>query len=173
MPIALKPVAIENQFDGCASVLIVPCQVCPKMCLAAESGRPFIGMTAGDGNDPLAAHITAMRETLGAKGIRTSVFRPPATSPMMCLWPARVRESLAKESEKHDALAVIGCESATATAESAAGKSGKAVIQVMKNEGMANFIAKFSFPCSVELAPGPRGTIPWPGQPTGGTSATE
>lgn len=164
MPIALKPLKIENQFDGCASVLIVPCHVCPKMCLAADQGRAYMDVTAPAGQDPLSGYIAGVRETLSAKGIRSSVFRAPAISPMMCLWPARLREGLAEEAKKHDAVAVIGCESATATAASAAENAGKTVIQVMKNEGMANFVAQFKLPCTIELKASPRGTVPWPGK---------
>lgn len=59
MPIALTPVETGNRFDGCRSVLIVPCRVCPGMCLAAEQGRPF--MSAGNGRDPLTVHVSCMR----------------------------------------------------------------------------------------------------------------
>jgi hypothetical protein len=162
MPIALKPIEIENQFFSRTSVLIVPCQVCPKMCLAAEQKLPYIDMPAGSRHDFFSGYIAGIRETLERHGLRSGIFNPPMTSPMMCLWPERLRNRLSREAKNYDAVAVIGCESATATARNAVGLPAEAVVQLMRNEGMANFVAQFNLPCTVELKSSPQGTVPWP-----------
>ena len=75
----------------------------------------MLDVTAGRRGDPLADHLDGVRGALGKRGIRAAIFPPPAASPMMCLWPARARRRLAKAAKGHDAVAVIGCESARAT----------------------------------------------------------
>lgn len=164
MPIALKPITITSQFDAYRSVLIVPCHVCPRMCLAAQEGKPYLDLLPGKGRDSFTAHLSGMRDALREKRIRSTVFRSPAASPMLCLWPLRVRARLAREAKGFDAIAVIGCESATATVEEAIKESSKDAIQMMRNEGIANFIAQFNPPCGIGLTASWQGTVPWPGK---------
>ena len=162
MPIALKPVEIGSQFESRTSVLIVPCRVCPRMCLAVEQGRPLIDVTAGHRNDFFTKHLDDVKKSLEKRGVRATIFSPPTPFPMMCLWPDRLRGRLAKEAKKHDAFAVIGCESAWATVRDAVDLADDAVVQLMKNEGIANFIVSFKLPCVIGLAASTRGTVHWP-----------
>jgi hypothetical protein len=158
MPIALKLLHPGNRFDAYRSVLVAPCGVCPGMCLAAESGRPYIDLLRGAKQDCFTEWVGGIRAALGSRGISTAVFRAPAWTPMMCLWPAGVRERLSRESGKFDAVAVIGCESAAATVTGAVDLPAEAVVQLAETRGIANFKMEFYPPFRIGLAGSPGGT---------------
>jgi hypothetical protein len=156
MPIALTLKDPGSLFDAFKSVLVVPCGVCPKMCLAAEKSLPLIDAFSGSESDCYAAYIARMRASLSEKGVRTALFRVPVHAPMMCLWPREIRKRLARESVNHDAIAVIGCESAVATVTGAVVPGRSSIIQMAENVGIANFIMEFHLPFRVRLLAGPQ-----------------
>jgi len=159
MPLALKLENAGNRFDKYKSVLIVPCNVCPKMCLAAEQKCPLIDALGGPGKDCFSGYIGNIRKTLSARGINTGVFHVPLRAPMMCLWPMGLRNRLSRESKKFEAIAVIGCESAVATVAGAVDLPGDAIVQMTENRGIANFMMEMHLPFRIELIPSPQGPI--------------
>ncbi len=160
MPILLEPSEIGNRFDAYKSVLIVPCQVCPKMCITALHNEACIDLTALSGKNSFTGYIDNIRKSLADKGIRSAVFKPPVSAPMMCLWPDSARKRLTKKAGAHDAIAVIGCESAVATALSAV--THNQIVQVMANRGIANFTSSFSLPFKMKLVATAHTVIQWP-----------
>jgi hypothetical protein len=151
MPIELKFKDTQNLFNNYKSVLIVPCNVCPKMCLSAEKKKPLINLFGSSKDDCFSEYLNQIRKLLEDKKIYTGLFRIPPTSPMMCLWPMSVRNRLRSESNKYDAIGVIGCESAVATVAGAVDKSAEDIIMITESLGIANFITEIHYPFRIDL----------------------
>jgi hypothetical protein len=150
MPLALKPKEIKNEFDGSKSVLIVSCSVCPKMCLAAQNKKPYFSLLGGDKQNAFKQYMQGVRNLLAQKGIASSVFKAPIDTPM-CLWPMKNRRKITEQSNNHDAIAVIGCDSALVTVKSSVPSTDKNIVQIMDVIGIANFISRISFPFDIYL----------------------
>jgi hypothetical protein len=163
MPLALKPKEIKTEFDGNKSVLIVACNVCPKMCLAAEQRKPYFSLLGRSKDNPLKTYLQGIRSLLAHKGISSALFKAPIDTPM-CLWPLKSRRKLAEYARNYDAVAVVGCDSATATAKDSIASPDKNVIQMMDVAGIANFISRISFPFNIYLEAATEKEISMPGK---------
>lgn len=161
MPLALTPIPSIDQFESAQIVLIVPCHGCPRMCIAAERGKPFMNIGRRE-TDAFHAYIDEIRQAIAAQRKTATVMKTPATSPMMCIWPHRVRDRLATISTSYDAIGVIGCESAVAKVAGAVSISRDAIVPLSRTVGIANFLSKIDLPFSITLAPSPQGTVPLP-----------
>jgi hypothetical protein len=150
MPLALKPKEIKNEFDGSKSVLIVACSVCPKMCLAAQNKKPYFSLFGGSSKNALKEYMQSLHNLLTQKGIATIIFKASIDAPM-CLWPLKNRQKITKLADNHDAIAVIGCDSALATVKSSVTSAGKNIVQIMDVAGIANFISRINFPFDIYL----------------------
>jgi hypothetical protein len=152
MPINLKPIGPQGKFRPGSAVLFAVCNVCPRMCLAAEKEEPYfsIGQFFRK-TDYFGEFISGMRAALERENIRTAVFKAPFFSSMMCLWPEEVRDRLRKQLSGFDAVAVIGCRSAVTTVEGALGSSKVEVVQLSEELGIANFKTKVRFPFNMEV----------------------
>jgi hypothetical protein len=152
MPINLKPIDPADRFTPNSSVLFVVCHVCPRMCLAAEKKEPYFSITqVFKKADYFEEFISGIRDTLKKENIRSTVFKAPFFSSMMCLWSEELRDRLREQLSGFDAVAVIGCSSAVATVESALNLSGAKIVQLMEERGIANFKSKLRFPLSMEM----------------------
>ena len=167
MPIAMKQVDITDQFDPYKSVLVAACAGCPKMCIAAERNLPYMRFSFPGGKDYFGAYLKSICMKLRSAGIRTEIFRVPSVSPLMCIWPRKLRGKFSLTAERYDAIAVIGCGSAVATVSGIDHEFKKPVIRLSECTGVANFIPRTRFPFTVELERYGNGTVSlnWEGIP--------
>jgi hypothetical protein len=150
MPLALKPKEIKTEFDNNKSVLIIACSVCPKMCLAAQNNKPYFSLLGSDRENAFQEYLRGMRNQLAQKGIASAFFKAPVDTPM-CLWPLKNRRKITRLADNHDAIAVVGCDSALATVKSSLATNDKNIVQMMDVAGIANFISRISFPFNIHL----------------------
>ena len=88
-----------------------------------------------------------MQSQLAEKGVRTDVFKSRLYHHwFQCMWTGGRRESLRKRAKGHDAVIVLGCDSATETVREAAEASGCKVIEGMKVTGIMNAQLSFRLP---------------------------
>jgi hypothetical protein len=152
MPLYLEPQDVVASLKDFKSVLIVPCPICPPMSLAMQKNKPFIELFKhGLKTEAFEDYIKSLREPLEQRGIRTDVFTMRTPSPLMCLWTEGQRNRLVKRAEGYEAVLVVGCNSATYTAEDALKDTKCQVFQAMRMKAMANATPKFRFPMKVEL----------------------
>ncbi|HSS66050.1 MAG TPA: hypothetical protein VLS27_16610 [Gammaproteobacteria bacterium] len=152
MPVHLLPREVSADLEGFRSVLVVSCPVCPPMCLAMERKSPFIelfkrGLRTGAFED----YIQSIREPLEKRGVRTGVYSIYTPCPMMCLWTTSQQNRLRKRAGNYEAVLVLGCDSATYTAQRALESTDCQVIQGMRMMGAANATVKVRFPLTVDL----------------------
>ncbi len=150
MPLALKPKEIKTEFDNNKSVLIIACGVCPKMCLAAQNIKPYFSLLGSSKENAFKEYMQGIRNKLAQNGIASAVFQAPIDTPM-CLWPLRNRQKITKLANNHDAIAVVGCDSALATVKSSVISADKNIVQMMDVIGIANFVSRISFPFNIYL----------------------
>ena len=101
---------------------------------------------------PFERYIAAMQTRLAKEGVQTEVFRSRLYHQwFMCMWTARRREQLRKRASQHDAVIVLGCDSATETVREALDASGCEVIEGMKVSGIMNVQLSFKLPGSVSF----------------------
>jgi len=152
MPLFLESLEIDDKFKTCRSVLFVSCDVCPKMCISVKNNVPYLDpFRFGKGKDFFSEYIGGLRKSLEIRGIKTGMFRKPALNAMMCLWPERLRDKLSKKSNGYDAVAVIGCDSATYTVRDSIKDFKVEIVQLMSVEGVANFKTVIGFPFTLKL----------------------
>lgn len=152
MPLYLEPQDITAELEGFKSVLIVPCPICPPMSLAMQKKKPFIeffkhGLKTG----AFEGYITSIQESLEQRGIQSDVFTMRMPCPLMCLWTKGQRDRLVEHAKGYDAVLVLGCNSATYTAQETLKGTDCRVVQAMRMRAMANATTKFRFPMNVEL----------------------
>jgi hypothetical protein len=65
---------------------------------------------------PFERYIKALQVRLAEKGVDTQVFRSRLYHQwFLCMWTAGRRKKLRKAANQHDAVVVLGCDSATET----------------------------------------------------------
>jgi hypothetical protein len=96
-------------------------------------------------------YIDSIRKPLKRRGARTDTFSLHIPTPMMCLWTERQRKRLRKRAEGYDAVLVLGCDSATITAQDALKDTDCKIIQGMDMDGIINATAKVELPLTVTL----------------------
>ncbi len=152
MPINLEPKDVSAELSGIASALIVYCPVCPQVSLAMQKDTPWIELfKSGLKTGALEEHIKGIRDALERQGVRTEVFTMRLPLPTMCLWTKGQRDRLLKRAKDHEAVLVLGCDSARFTAQQALEAAGCRVIQAMKMIGITNATVQYRFPMSLEL----------------------
>lgn len=152
MPVHLEPQDVSADLQRFNSVLIVSCPICPPMCLAMEKKSPFIeffkrGLKTGAFED----YIKAIRDPLERRGVRTGVYSTYVPCPMMCLWMKSQQGRLLKRARDYEAVLVLGCDSATYTAQESLKNTDCQVIQGMRMVGAANATVKIRFPLTIDL----------------------
>ena len=152
MPINLEPTDVFGDLEDVNSVLIVLCPVCPQFSLAMRKDSPWIeffknGLKTG----ALEDHIKEIRDPLEKRGVRTGVFTMRLPLPMMCLWTKGQRKRLLKRAKDYEAVVVLGCDSATFTAQQVLKSTDCRVIQAMRMVGITNATITHRFPLTFEL----------------------
>ncbi len=140
MPIHFSDLDVASDVDGVSSALIVPCTMCPAATVAVREQKPFMQLFRSlFKSAPFERYIEALQSRLGDKGVRTEVFKSRLYHQwFLCMWTAGRREKLRKRATRHDAVIVLGCDSATETVREVAYASGCKVIEGMKVSGIMN-----------------------------------
>ena len=140
MPIHFNDRDIASELDGVNSALIVPCVMCPAATVAVRDEEPFLQLFKSPFKSaPLERYVETMQSDLAERGVWTDVFTSRLYHQwFLCMWTAGRREKLRKSASGHDAVIVLGCDSATETVREAVEASGCKVIEGMKVSGIMN-----------------------------------
>jgi hypothetical protein len=151
MPIHFSDLDVVSELDGVQSALIVPCTMCPAATLAVREQKPFMQLFKSLlKSAPFERYIESLEVRLASKGVETEVFASRFYHQwFMCMWTAGRRAKLRKRASQHDAVIVLGCDSATETVREAADASGCKVIEGMTVSGIMNAHLGFHLPGSV------------------------
>ena len=153
MPIHFRDLDILPQVSGAASVLIVPCQMCPAVTVAVREGKPFIQLFKNFLKSiPFELYIENLRSDFTREGIHTDVFQSPFPHQwFLCMWPPGQCRRLKALAEPYDAVVVLGCDSATETVRALIGSDRRKIVQGMAVTGIMNARMKFQFPFDIRF----------------------
>jgi hypothetical protein len=145
MPIHLRDLDVVSQTAGVSSALIVPCNLCPAVTVAVNQEKPFMKLfKSWLKSAPFEQYIQDLQTRLSEKGVTTKVFRNPIYHQwFLCMWTSRRRKKLQKQAKEHDAVIVLGCDTANEAVRDAVRSTGARVIEGMQVAGLMN--AKLSF----------------------------
>lgn len=151
MPIHFSDRDIAPEVEGMNSALIVPCVMCPAATVAVREQEPFLQVFKSPFKSaPLEKYIETMQSHLAEKGVRTEVFKSRLYHQwFLCMWTGGRREKLRKRAIGHDAVIVLGCDSATETVREAVDGSGCKVVEGMKVSGIINAQLSFRLPGNI------------------------
>lgn len=153
MPIHLHNLDVVTEAEGLNSALIVACNMCAGASLAQRENKPFIQFFKSLlKSPPLENHIEILQSQLQGKGIRTKMFRAGIIQQFfLCLWTARQRNKLKKYAKDYEAVIVLGCDSAIATAKDSVEGTSCKVIKGMEVAGVMNTKTQFDWPCDISF----------------------
>ena len=152
MPINLELTDVSNELEDVRSILIVLCPVCPQFSLAMREDAPWLDVfKTGLKTGALENHINEFLDPLKKRGVKTDVFTMRLPLPMMCLWTAGQRKRLLRRARDYEAVVVLGCDSATFTAQQVLKDTNCRVIQAMRMVGITNATITHRFPLKFEL----------------------
>jgi len=153
MPIHFNDKDVLSEIAGLSSALIVPCNICPAVTVAAREGRPFIQFFKSFlKSAPFEQYIKALQSRLREKGVNTRVFRSNLVHQwFMCMWTVGQRKKLQKHAKSYDAVIVLGCDSATATVCNLVNSTETRVIEGMEIAGIMNAKLRFRLPCDISF----------------------
>ena len=148
MPIHFEDQDVISEIAGLSSALIVPCNMCPAVTVALRENRPFMQLYRSFlKSAPFEDYLTTLQSRLGEKGVSTEVFRSNLYHQwFMCMWTPARQKKLRKHAKRHDAVIVLGCDSATVTVRDAVESTGQKVIEGMKVSGIMNAKLRFQLP---------------------------
>lgn len=153
MPIHFHDLDAVSEAAGLRSALIVPCNMCPAATVAAREKKPFIQFFRNFlKSAPFEQYIGDLQSRLNEKGVTTKVFKSYIPHQwFMCMWTSRRRKKLRRIVKQHEAVIVLGCESATETVRVAVEPAGCRVIEGMETAGIMNANLKFRLPCNISF----------------------
>jgi len=151
MPIHFKDLDVISQVTGLRSVLIVPCNMCPAATVSIREKKPFMQLFRSLLKSlPFEQYLRELQSKLREQGVNTEIFRSNIYHQwFMCMWTSAQRKKLQKAVPKHEAVIVLGCDSATETVREAVKSTGCKVIEGMKVSGIMNATLKFHLPCNI------------------------
>lgn len=151
MPIHFEDRDITSEVAGLSSALIVPCYMCPAVTVAVREGKPFMRFFSSLlKSAPFEEYLKRMRARLAEAGVETKVLKSVLFHHwFMCMWTSGKREQLVEDARGHDAVIVLGCESATETVSRAV--PGCKVIEAMEVTGIMNAELNFSLPGNISF----------------------
>lgn len=151
MPIHLKDLDVVSEADGMRSALIVPCNMCPAISVAVDKKQPFLKLfNSWLKSAPFEESISALRSRLADRGVASEVFRSPLYPQwFMCMWTEGRRLKLRNRAKRHDAVIVLGCDTAFETVREAVRPSGVRVIEGMEVAGLMNARLTFRPPANI------------------------
>jgi hypothetical protein len=153
MPIHFEDLDVVSELDEVRSALIVPCNLCPAATVAVREQRPFMQFFRSFFTSaPFERYIKALQVRLAEKGVDTQVFRSRLYHQwFLCMWTAGRRKKLRKAAKQHDAVVVLGCDSATETVRDAVRSTSCKVLEGMRVSGIMNAQLSFYFPGNVSF----------------------
>jgi len=151
MPIHLKDLDVVSEAAGLSSALIVPCNLCPAVTVAVNQKQPFMRLFRSVlKSAPFEQYIRDLQSRLSEKGVKTKVFRSPLYHQwFLCMWTWGRRKKLQKQAEQHDAVIVLGCDTANETVRDAVESTGTRVIEGMQVAGLMNAKLSIQMPGNV------------------------
>lgn len=151
MPIHLDERDVVSEVEGLHSALIVACTMCAGASFATKENQPFIQFfRSGLKSPPLERYIGKLRARLNHKGIKTKKFKGGIIQQFfLCLWTSRQRNEFHESAKKHDAVIVLGCDSAFKTARHSVKGTNCKVIEGMKVAGIMNTKTRFRLPFDI------------------------
>ncbi|MFC1765499.1 hypothetical protein ACFL6U_25935 [Planctomycetota bacterium] len=153
MPLLLNDKDVVSDVAGVRSALIVPCNMCPAVTVAVREQKPFMQLFKSIlSSAPFHHHIKTLQGRLKEKGVKTKVFKSRLYYHwFMCMWTSGQRKKLMKHMKKHDAVIVLGCESATETVRELAKSTNCRVIEGMEVVGVMNARPRIRFPGNISF----------------------
>lgn len=153
MPIHFDDLDVFSEVAGLSSALIVPCNMCPAATVAIREKKPFMQFFRSFlKSAPFERYLSALQSQLEDHGVETKVFRSSLYHQwFLCMWTLRQRKKLRKHAKQHEAVIVLGCESATETVRDAVRSTDCKVVEGMKVTGIMNATLKFQLPCNVSF----------------------
>jgi len=151
MPIHLEDLDVVSEASGVSSALIVPCNLCPAVTVAVDRKQPFLKLfKSWLKSAPFEQYFKDLQSRLGERGVKTKVFRNPIYHQwFLCMWTEGRRRKLQNEAKGHDALIVLGCDTANETVRDAVQSTGARVIEGMRVAGLMNAKLSFELPGNV------------------------
>jgi len=153
MPIHFNDVDVVSEVAGSSSALIVPCNMCPAATVAVREKKPFMQFFRSFlKSPPFEQYIRELQSRLREKGVNSKVFRSNLYHQwFMCMWTSAQRKKLQEAAKQHEAVIVLGCDSATETVRDSVRSNGCKVIEGMKTSGIMNAKLRFHLPCNVSF----------------------
>ena len=153
MPIHFNDLDVVAAAGGLKSALIVPCNMCPAATVAVREGKPFMQFFRSLLKSlPFEQYIRDLQSRLREQGVDTKVFKSNLYHQwFMCMWTSGQRKKLQAAAKHHEAVIVLGCESATETVRDSIKSSGCKVIEGMEVTGIMNATLRFHLPCNVSF----------------------
>lgn len=151
MPIHLHDLDVVSQTAGVSSALIVPCNMCPAISVAVKQKQPFMKLfRSWLKSAPFERYIKDLQSRLHEKGVTTKVFKSPVYYQwFLCMWTEGRRKKLEREARHHDAVIVLGCDTANETVRDAVKSTGAKVIEGMQVAGLMNAKLTIQYPGNV------------------------
>jgi len=153
MPIHFNDLDVVSEVAGLSSALIVPCNMCPAATVAVREKKPFMQFFRSFlKSPPFEQYIRELQSRLRKKGVNSKVFRSNLYHQwFMCMWTAGQRKKLQEAAKHHEAVIVLGCDSATETVWDSVKSNDCKVIEGMKTSGIMNAKLRFHLPCNVSF----------------------
>ena len=153
MPIHLNDLDVVSEVAGLSSALIVPCNMCPAVTVAVRERKPFMQLFRSFlKSAPFEQHIRALRSRLREKGVNTKVFKSNLPHQwFLCMWTSGRRKKLQKYAKQHEAVIVLGCDTATETICDSIKSTDCKVIEGMEVSGFMNAKLKLHLPFNVSF----------------------
>jgi hypothetical protein len=153
MPIHFDDKDVLSEVAGLSSAIIVPCNMCPAVTVAARENRPFIQFFRSFLKSiPFEQYIKTLQSRLRDKGVNTRVFESNLIHQwFMCMWTPGQRRRLQKHAKSYGAVIVLGCKSATETVRDLVDSTETKVIEGMEVAGIMNAKLKFHLPCNISF----------------------
>ncbi len=156
MPIYLKDVDVVPEVAKYQSALIVLCRFCPAASLAMRKDKPYIEFFRRFlKTESYEQVINNVQSRLEKEGLKTDVFKgsllPMPLNFIICFWTSGQREKLLKHAHQHEAIVVMGCESAYQSVCDILKSTDCQIFLGMESEGVFEAIPKFSLPFNISL----------------------
>ena len=153
MPIHFNDIDVSSEVAGLKSVLIVPCNMCPAATVAIREKKPFMQLFRSLLKSlPFEQYLQKLQDRLREQGVNTEIFRSNLYHQwFMCMWTSAQRKKLQKIAQKHEAVLVLGCDSATETVRDSVEAVGCKVIEGMKVTGIMNATIKVHLPGNISF----------------------
>jgi len=125
--------------------------MCPAVTVAVRENQPFMKIWKSlFKSQPFERYLKTLQTRLKKASVESRVFGCRLHHQwFMCMWTARMRRKLLREARRHDAVVVLGCNSATMTVRDALGSTGSRVIEGMEASGITNARLGIAFPCDI------------------------